>query len=209
MGQKVHPTIFRIMNGKTWKSSWFAGKKTYATFLQQDILIKEFILSSLKNAGIADITIDKYADRIVIKIHTSKPGVVIGRDGSFIDELKAKLQVKLQTRDIELKVQEIRKPEVVAKLIAENIVQQLEKRIPYRRAIKQAIDKAMEGGAKGCKIKVGGRLNGVDIARKETYIKGTIPLHTIRSNIDFVNAPARTTYGAIGVKVWVYRGEIA
>ena len=207
MGQKVHPYIFRVMNGQTWKSNWFANKKDYARLLAQDIIIKKFIYSRLKNAGIADVMVERYAGQTVVKIFTAKPGVVIGKDGAAVDALKDILKTKLQTRDIELKVEEVRKPELVAALIAASIAQQIERRIPYRRAAKQAIDKALESGALGCKIKVGGRLNGVDIARKETYIKGSIPLHTIRSNIDYASCPAHTTYGAIGVKVWLNNGE--
>ncbi len=207
MGQKVHPVAFRLMNGKTWSSTWFVGRKNFADTLHQDLEIKKIIKTRLPDAAIAEVTIERYSDKIVVKIHTARPGVVIGRDGSSIDELKAHLQVKMQTRDLEVKVEEIRKPEVVAALIGEGVARQLARRIPYRRAVKQSIERAMELGVAGCKIKISGRLNGVDIARSETYIKGTIPLHTIRSNIDFVSIPVNTTYGVIGVKVWVYKGE--
>lgn len=207
MGQKVHPYIFRVMNGKSWKSNWYASKKNFAKFLSQDMLIKDVIRKRLKNAGIADIMVERYSEQITVRIFTSRPGVVIGREGAAIDELKKFLQKKLQTPSLEVKVEEVRKPELVAALVAENIGTQIEKRIPYRRACKQTIEKVLESGALGCKIKIGGRLNGVDIARKETYKKGQIPLHTVRSNIDYALYPAATTYGTIGVKVWICHGE--
>ncbi len=207
MGQKVHPYIFRILNGKNWKSSWFAKKKNFATFLHQDLIIKNAIKKEFKDAGIADIGIERYSDKLVVKILTSRPGVIIGKEGAEIDRVKLLLQVKLQTRNLELKVEEVRKAEAVASLVAESIAHQIERRVPYRKAVKQALEKSTEAGVKGIKVKVGGRLNGSDIARRETFSKGAIPLHTIRSNIDFSDFPAHTTYGAIGVKVWLYHGE--
>jgi small subunit ribosomal protein S3 len=207
MGQKVHPYIFRILQGKDWKSSWFASKRHYGQFLNEDIMIRKTIESYYKNAGISDIRIDRAAGKISITVTTSRPGVVIGRDGSSVDKLRGDLQIKLQSKDVDIKIEEVRKPDVVATLIAQNVVSQIERRIPYRRAVKQAIAKAIEAGASGCKIKVGGRLNGVEISRKETYIDGAIPLHTIRANVDYYSTPAHTTYGVIGVKVWVYHKD--
>jgi len=209
MGKKVHPYSFRVGISFPWKSRWFAKGKNYVDNLQNDLKIKKLISSNLRNAGIADIQIERSSDKILIIIKTSRPGVIIGRQGSSLDELKAKLVVLLQNKNIEIKVEEIRKPELEASLVAELIASQIKKRFPYRRACKQAIAKTTEAvQIKGCKIRVSGRLNGAEIARSEVFIDGRIPLHTIRANIDYASIAAETTYGKIGIKVWIYKGEI-
>jgi small subunit ribosomal protein S3 len=209
MGKKVHPYGLRVGISFPWKSRWFSKGKDYVDNLKNDLKIKDVINSYFKNAGISDLNIERSSDKVLIIIKTSRPGVIIGKQGSSLDELKGKLIVLLQNKNIEINVEEVRKPEIEASLIGDLIINQIQKRFPYRRACKQAIDKAMESGQiEGCKIRVSGRLNGVEIARSEVFTKGKIPLHTIRANIDYFSAPAQTTYGKIGVKVWVNKGEI-
>jgi len=208
MGKKVNPYSFRIGISTPWKSKWYATGLEYITNLHQDLKVKKLIHSCLNDAGVADIEIERAAGRIVINIKTSKPGVVIGRQGASLTELKNKIVVLLQSKDIDLKVEEIRKPEVIASLVASSIARQIEKRMPYRRACKQALEKAMEMGVLGCKIRVSGRLNGVEIARTEVFIDGRIPLQTLRAEIDYFNDECQTAYGKIGVKVWIYKGDV-
>jgi len=208
MGKKVNPYSFRIGVTVPWRSRWYAEGEKYIINLHQDLKIKKMIHSVLNDAGIADIHIERYADQITVTIFTSRPGIVIGRQGSNLEGLKAKIRVLLQAQGVDLKVEEIRKPEINATLIADLVSRQIKKRIPYRRSCKQAIEKAMESGVKGCKIRVSGRLNGAEIARSEIFIQGRIPLHTIRANIDYCKNSCYTTYGKIGVKVWVYKGDV-
>jgi len=207
MGHKVHPHVFRIGINKGWKSNWYAGKGDYANLLHKDLKLREYILKKLPDAGIATIEINRSADQITVTVHTSKPGVIIGRSGSNIDILRDDLRKKTNN-NIELKVVEIRKPDLNAKIVAENVARQLERRIPYRRACKQALERAGEAGVKGIKIKVAGRLNGAEIARNETFKEGNVPLHTLRADIDYATAVAKTTYGTVGIKVWVYHGLV-
>jgi len=207
MGHKVHPYIFRIGISKGWKSNWYADKKDYAKLLHKDLKLRKYLLKKLPDAGIADVEINRSADQITVIIHTSKPGIIIGRSGSNIDLLRDDLKKKINS-NVELKDVEIRKPDLNAKIIAENIARQLERRMPYRRACKQALERAGDAGAKGIKIKVAGRLNGAEIARNEVFKEGNVPLHTLRADIDYATAVARTTYGAIGIKVWTYNGLI-
>lgn len=209
MGQKVHPYIMRLGVTTDWKSKWFSSKN-FAKYLHDDLKIKKYLEQKLSNAGLADVMIERSSGQITINIHTSRPGIIIGRGGQGIEDLKKDLQkhVPKQTK-LNLNVVEIRQPDTVAAIVAQNIATQIEKRIPYKRAIKQAIERALQSNAKGIKIIVKGRLNNVDIARQETFAKGKIPLHTIRADIDYALKPAYTTNaGTIGVKVWIYKGEV-
>lgn len=208
MGKKVHPYGLRLGITNTWKSRWYAAGAEYVKKLHQDIKMKALIRKVLHDAGITDINVERFSDRVQITLFTFKPGVVIGRQGAALDELKDKIQTMLQTKNIDLKVEEIRKPEVVASAITNLIARQIEKRVPYRRACKQAIEKATESGVKGIKIKVGGRLNGTEIARSEIFSKGRIPLQTLRADIDYFEEPALTSYGKVGIKAWVYKGDV-
>ncbi|HEC21133.1 MAG TPA: 30S ribosomal protein S3 [Candidatus Peregrinibacteria bacterium] len=207
MGQKVNPISARIGIIFTWPSAWYADKKNYADYLQRDIALRKEVKSALKGAGFSKIGIQRSNKKVVINIHTSKPGVIIGRQGANIEKLRESLGKKFRDQ-IEINILEIKKPDLDAAVLAKEVAMQLERRIAFRRASKQAIRRAMEAGAKGVKVSVAGRLNGVEIARTETFKDGSIPLHTFRADIDYANDIARTTYGAIGVKVWVYRGEI-
>jgi small subunit ribosomal protein S3 len=206
MGKKVSPISLRIGITRSWDSKWYA-KRDYKDLFLQDLQIRKFLEKRCLNAGVARIEIVRSADKIKVTIHTPKPGMIVGRGGESIGELQKELR-QVFGRNFEVKVQEVRKPEADAKLIAENIAQQITRRFPYRRVVKMALERAKESGAKGIKVKVGGRLNGVDIARSETYSKGTVPLHTLRADIDYAHAEAETMYGIIGVKVWVYRGLV-
>jgi len=208
MGKKVNPYSFRLGITTSWKSRWYAKGMKYVNDLNQDLKIKSLIRGNLKNAGIADVHIERYADRISVTIFTSRPGVIIGRQGSSLDILKKKLSVLVQSRNLDIKVEEIRKPEIVASLVGNMIANQIERRFPYRRSCKQAIAKAMESGVKGCKIRVSGRLNGAEIARSEVFSEGRIPLQTLRANIEYHSEAAFTTYGKIGIKVWIYKGDV-
>lgn len=209
MGQKVHPYSFRLGVINDWKSKWFSQKK-YRQNFHQDLKIKKYINQKMAHAGIADITIERSAGQITVNIHTARPGIIIGRGGTGVDELKNKLKDIISGPEkLQINIIEIRQPDTFAALVAQNIASQIEKRIPYKRAIKQAIDRALQARVEGIKIIVKGRLNNVDIARTETFSKGKIPLHTIRANIDFCSLPAFTaTAGTIGVKVWIYKGEV-
>lgn len=207
MGQKVHPYGFRVGIIKDWKSQWFADKKTYPDLLLEDIKIRKFIKKNLSQAAISDIEIERSSNRLRIKIHSARPGVIIGRRGAEIDKLKEELQT-IAKKEIFIDIAEVKNPSAESQLVAENIAFQMEKRIPFRRAMKKSIQAAMNSGAGGIKIICSGRLGGAEIARREGYKEGKVPLHTIRANIDYGFAEAFTTYGLIGVKVWIYKGEI-
>ncbi|PCI25156.1 30S ribosomal protein S3 [Candidatus Peregrinibacteria bacterium] len=205
MGQKVHPKSLRLKINTTWHSSWFASKKDYSKFALDDISIRTFIFKRFAEAGISRVEIGRISGKTEVVIYTAKPGIIIGRQGTQIDEVRAELEKKYGS--IELSVKDVKKPDLDAQLVGDNIARQIERRMPYRRVAKQAIQKAMQGGAKGIKIRVGGRLNGVEIARNEHFKEGNIPLHTFRAIIDYAEVPSHTMYGVIGVKVWIYKGD--
>jgi len=206
MGQKVNPNGFRLGVNRTWSSRWFS-KSNYAKFLHQDLEIKSYVEKKLKNASIAKINIERAAKKIRISIFSSRPGIIIGKKGADIEDLKNKL-TKLSNLEVFLDIKEIRKPEVEAKLVAENIATQLEKRVSFRRAMKKSVQSSMRLGAKGVKVLCSGRLGGAEIARNEKYNEGSVPLHTLRSDIDYATAEAETTYGIVGIKVWINKGVI-
>lgn len=208
MGQKVHPIGFRLGVNKTWSSRWFAHKKEFAKFLHEDLKARKHVLKTFAQAAVAKVDIERASDKIRVHIHTARPGVIIGRKGADIDRLREDLQQITGNKEIHINIQEIKNPSIQAQLIAENIALQLEKRIAFRRAMKKAIQQAMDNGAKGIKIQTKGRLAGAEIARAEGYLEGKVPLHTLRADIDFGFAEAMTTYGKIGVKVLVYKGDI-
>jgi len=205
MGQKVHPIGFRLGITRTWDSRWYS-KRDYAKLLHEDIKLREYIKQKLFSAGIARIEIERAASKVKINVHTARPGIVIGKKGSGVETLKADVQ-KLSKNEVFLNIIEVKKPEANAVLIAENVASQLEKRVAFRRAMKKAMTAAFKQGIKGIKIRVSGRLGGAEIARTEWYSEDSVPLHTLRANIDYGTAEARTTYGVIGVKSWVYHGE--
>lgn len=207
MGQKVHPHGARVGVIKDWDARWYADKKDFAANLLEDYKIREFTKEKLYAAGISRIEIERAANKVTLGIHTGKPGIVIGKAGAGIEALKKDLS-KMTDKEVVINIYEVRRPEADAVLIAESIAQQLERRISYRRAMKQAISRAMKTGIKGIKTQVAGRLGGADIARSESYNEGSIPLQTLRADIQYGTAEAKTTYGRIGVKVWVYRGEV-
>ena len=210
MGQKVHPIGIRLGITKEWASKWFADSQTYADYVQQDHQIREFLKHQLKDASLSRIHIERPAKRAIITLHTARPGIVIGKKGEDIERLRVQVATRLgmALHDVRLNIAEIRKPEMDAQLVAEGIAQQLVRRIQFRRAMKRAVTNTMRIGAGGIKVKVSGRLNGAEIARSEWYREGRVPLHTLRADIDYGLAEARTTYGVIGVKVWVFRGEV-
>lgn len=207
MGQKINPTGFRLSVLKNWSSKWYANSKNFAGMLNDDIKVRDFLKKKLAHAAVSRIEIERPARNARITIHSARPGVVIGKKGEDIELLKGQLQ-KMMGVPVHLNIEEVRKPEVDAQLIAENIAAQLEKRIMFRRAMKRAITNAMRLGAKGIKIMSAGRLNGIEIARTEWYREGRVPLHTLRADIDYGTAEAKTTYGVIGIKVWVFKGEV-
>ncbi len=207
MGQKVHPVGFRLGINRSWESNWFAKKSEYGKYLIEDFKIRQFIRKNIKNAGVSEILIERSSKKCVVSIHTSRPGFVIGKKGSDIEKIKTKIS-KITKDEVSVNIKEIKKPELNAYLVAENIAQQLEKRVAYRRAMKRAMQGTMRLGAKGIKVCVAGRLAGNDIARTEWLREGSIPLHTLRANLDYAEAEALTTYGMIGVKVWIYKGEV-
>ena len=207
MGQKINPTGLRVGVIKDWESRWYAKNADFGDMLVEDYNLREWLLTKLAPAGVPKIEIERDANRVRINIHCAKPGMVIGRGGSEIDKLKAECEKKLG-KDVSLNIVEIKSPDLNAQLVAESIASQLERRISFRRALKQAIGRTMKLGAKGIKTRVFGRLGGADIARTEHYHEGTIPLQTIRADIDYGFAEAKTTYGRVGVKVWIYRGEV-
>jgi small subunit ribosomal protein S3 len=205
LGQKTHPYGFRLGYNKGWKSRWFA-KKEYADLLHEDVALRKQLKERLKSAGVDAIEVERAANKLVVRIYTARPGIIIGRKGSEIDKLKNEVQ-KRTNREVHIDIQEVHRPELDAQLVAESIALQLEKRVAFRRAMRKAVDSALRFGCKGIKVRVAGRLNGAEIARKEWYLQGRLPLQTLRADIDFGTAEAHTTYGLIGVKCWVYQGE--
>ncbi|MDD5449510.1 MAG: 30S ribosomal protein S3 [Candidatus Omnitrophica bacterium] len=207
MGQKVNPYSLRLGIIKDWKSQWFADKKSYTGFLLEDIRIRRFIKKSLAQAAIDNIEIERASNRLRVKIHSARPGVIIGRRGAEIDKLKEELH-NITNKEIFIDIIEVKNPMISSQLVAENIAFQIEKRIPFRRAMKKAVQSAMNSGAGGIKVLCSGRLGGAEIARREGYKQGKVPLHTLRADIDYGFAEALTTYGLIGVKIWIYKGEV-
>jgi small subunit ribosomal protein S3 len=205
MGQKVHPIGFRLGYTKTWRSRWYAEKE-YAVLLHEDLALKKDLKKRFAHAGVSRVEIERAANKLKITIHTSRPGIIIGRKGQEVDKLKQEVQ-KRTGKEVFINIQEILKPELDAQLVSESVALQLEKRIAFRRAMRKAVDAALRFGARGIKIKVSGRLNGAEIARSEWYLHGQLPLHTLRADIDFGFHEAHTTFGQIGVKTWIYRGE--
>jgi len=205
LGQKTHPYGFRLGYNKAWKSRWFA-KKEYADLLHEDVNLRRQLKDRLKSAGVDAIDVERAANKLVVRIYTARPGIIIGRKGSEIDKLKNEVQ-KRTNREVHIDIQEVHRPELDAQLVAESIALQLEKRVAFRRAMRKAVDSALRFGCKGIKVRVAGRLNGAEIARKEWYLQGRLPLQTLRADIDYGTAEAQTTYGVIGVKCWVYQGE--
>ncbi len=208
MGQKINPTGLRIGVIKNWESRWYAAPEKFGDTLVEDYNLREYLLEKLAPAGVPKVEIERDAKRVYVNIHCAKPGMVIGRQGAEIEKLKKICEKKLGGKEVSLNIIEIKQPDLNAQLVAESIASQLERRISYRRALKQAIGRAMKLGAKGIKTQVSGRIGGAEIARSESYKEGTIPLQTIRADIDYGFAEAKTTYGRIGVKVWLYRGEV-
>jgi small subunit ribosomal protein S3 len=206
MGQKVHPYGFRLGFNKPWRSRWFA-KHGYATLLQEDLELKETLRGRLKSAGVSSIEVDRPGNKLRVTIRTSRPGIIIGRKGAEIEKLKQDMAKKTK-REVFIDIQEVHKPELDAQLVSESIALQLEKRVAFRRAMRKAVDSALRFGCKGIKVRVSGRLNGAEIARSEWYLQGQLPLHTLRADIDYGFAEAHTTYGVIGIKAWLYKGEI-
>lgn len=206
MGQKVNPKGMRIGIIRDWESKWYADKE-YGTLLMEDVRIRDYVKDKLKDAAVSHIDIERAANRVNVTIHTAKPGMVIGKGGSEVENLRAQL-AKMTDKKVHINISEIKKPDLNATLVAESIAQQLERRISFRRAMKQAMQRTMRAGALGVKTLVSGRLGGAEIARSEGYNEGTVPLHTLRADIDYGTAEAHTTYGRLGVKVWIYRGEV-
>ncbi|MCM3570072.1 30S ribosomal protein S3 [Neobacillus mesonae] len=206
MGQKVNPVGLRIGIIRDWESRWYAGKD-FAELLHEDIKVREYITKRLKDASVSKVEIERAANRVNVTVHTAKPGMVIGKGGTEVEALRRALN-QLTGKRVHINILEIKKADIDAKLVAENIARQLENRVSFRRAQKQSIQRAMRAGAKGIKTMVSGRLGGADIARAEHYSEGTVPLHTLRADIDYATAEADTTYGKLGVKVWIYRGEV-
>jgi small subunit ribosomal protein S3 len=207
MGQKIHPIGFRLSVNKNWASRWYANSKNFATMLNEDLKVRDYLKKRLSHASVGKVIIERPAKDARITIHSARPGVVIGKKGEDIEILKADLRKLLGVQMVHVNIEEIRKPEVDAQLIADSIAQQLEKRIMFRRAMKRAMQNAMRLGAQGIKIMSAGRLNGIEIARTEWYREGRVPLHTLRADIDYGTSEAKTTYGVIGIKCWVYKGE--
>jgi small subunit ribosomal protein S3 len=206
MGQKVHPYGFRLGFNKPWRSRWFA-KQGYAGLLQEDLELKDALRDRLKSAGVSSIEVDRPGNKLRVTIRTSRPGIIIGRKGAEIEKLKTDMAKKTK-REVFIDIQEVHKPELDAQLVSESIALQLEKRVAFRRAMRKAVDSALRFGCKGIKVRVSGRLNGAEIARSEWYLQGQLPLHTLRADIDYGFAEAHTTYGVIGIKCWLYKGEI-
>ncbi len=205
MGQKVHPTGFRLGFNKTWRSRWYAEKE-YANLLHEDIALKKELKKRFSHAGVSRVEIERAANKLKISIYTSRPGIIIGRKGQEVDKLKQEIQKKTG-KEVFINIQEILKPELDAQLVSESVALQLEKRIAFRRAMRKAVDAALRFGARGIKVRVSGRLNGAEIARSEWYLHGQLPLHTLRSDIDYGFHEAKTAFGQIGVKTWIYKGE--
>ncbi len=207
MGRKVHPYGFRLGIIKDWKAKWYAEGERYADLLQEDLTIRDRIRDKMGRAGISDIQIERFPNQVALKIHTAKPGIIIGRKGQNVKELREELEA-MTGKKFKIDIEEVGSPDTDAYLIAESIAQQLERRVSHRRAMKQAIQRAMRGGAKGIRISVAGRLSGGDMARREDAQEGRVPRHTLRADIDYAIVEATTTYSKIGVKVWVYKGEV-
>jgi len=210
MGQKVHPTGIRLGIVKDWSSKWYADSKTFPEYVRMDHQLRVYIKNKLKDASVSRIMIERPAKKANITIFTARPGIVIGKKGEDIEKLRAEVShmIGMAIQDVRINISEVRKPELDAQLVAEGIAQQLERRVMFRRAMKRAVTNTMRVGAEGIKVKVGGRLNGAEIARSEWYREGRVPLHTLRADIDYGFAEAHTTYGVIGVKVWIFKGEI-
>ena len=210
MGQKVHPTGIRLGIVKDWTSRWYADSDSFPEYVRTDHELRNFIKGKLKDASVSRITIERPAKKANITIHTARPGIVIGKKGEDIEKLRAEASkmIGMHINDVRININEVRKPELDAQLVAEGIAQQLERRVMFRRAMKRAVTNTMRVGAEGIKVKVSGRLNGAEIARSEWYREGRVPLHTLRADIDYGIAEAFTTYGVIGVKVWIFKGEI-
>jgi small subunit ribosomal protein S3 len=206
MGQKVHPIGFRLGFNKTWRSRWYA-EKDYANLLHEDIKLKSELKKRFAHAGVARVDIERAANKLKVSIFTSRPGIIIGRKGQEVDKLKQEIQ-KRTGKEVFINIQEILKPELDAQLVSESVALQLEKRIAFRRAMRKAVDAALRFGAKGIKVRVSGRLNGAEIARSEWYLHGQLPLHTLRADIDYGFSEAKTNFGQIGVKCWIYKGEL-
>lgn len=205
MGQKVNPIIFRIGINRNWNSSWYAGKKQFGSYLYKDVKIKDIIRKVLKNAGVAGVHIERSLGNVTVNIMSSKPGVIIGKKGDNIDKIKQLLESTFGETFM-INIKEVAQPDLSAVLAGENVAGQIERRIPYRRAVKSVIEKVMQAGAQGVKIRIGGRLNGAEIARREFFKNGNIPLHTLRADVDYAQVEAKTAYGIIGIQVWVYKG---
>jgi small subunit ribosomal protein S3 len=210
MGQKVHPIGIRLGITRDWASKWYANSNQFADYVYGDFKVRQFLKEKLKEASVSRIQIERPSRKANITIHTARPGIVIGKKGEDIEKLRAEIctMLNLPLQDVRVNIAEIRKPELDAQLVAEGIAQQLERRVMFRRAMKRAVTNTMRLGAEGIKVKVGGRLNGAEIARSEWYREGRVPLHTFRADIDYGFAEAKTTYGIIGVKVWIFRGEV-
>lgn len=209
MGHKVNPIAFRMGLSQSWRSKWFSDKN-YIEYLKQDVLVRKFLKKRLRDAGIAEIEIKRSADIVEIVIYSSRPGVIIGRGGTGVDDLKKEIiskYLKNIKKNLKITIEEVRRPMSSASIVLQSMIDQVEKRMPYRKVMKKSIEKVMQSGCRGVKVTMSGRLNGVEIARTETLRNGRLPLHTLRADIDYSRGVARTTYGAIGVKVWIYRGE--
>lgn len=206
VGQKTHPCGFRLGYNKTWHSRWYA-KRDFGTLLHEDLKLRKMLKARLGHAGVSKIEVERAANKLRVTIHASRPGIIIGRKGADIDRLKQEV-IKATKRDVYVGIQEVNKPELDAQLVSEAVAMQLEKRVAFRRAMRKAVDSALRFGAKGIKVRCSGRLNGAEIARSEWYLQGQLPLHTLRADIDYGFSEAKTTYGQIGVKVWIYKGEI-
>ena len=207
MGRKVHPYGFRVGVTRDWQSKWFAGQRTYAELALEDMRLRKLIMNTLPDAGVSGVTIDRNANQVTMTVHTAKPGIVIGRGGANAEMLRGRLQNATEKR-IRLNIEEIRVPELDAYLVAKSVAEQLERRVAFRRAMKQSVQRTMQRGALGCRVKIGGRLGGSEMSRTEQEMQGRVPLHTLRADIDFGRAEAKTTFGMIGVKCWIYKGDI-
>jgi small subunit ribosomal protein S3 len=205
MGQKVHPTGFRLGFNKTWRSRWYAEKE-YSNLLHEDLLLKKDLKKRFSHAGVSRVEVERAANKLKISVYTSRPGIIIGRKGQEVDKLKQEIQKKTG-KEVFINIQEILKPELDAQLVSESVALQLEKRIAFRRAMRKAVDAALRFGARGIKVRVSGRLNGAEIARSEWYLHGQLPLHTLRADVDYGFSEAKTAFGQIGVKTWIYKGE--
>jgi len=207
LGRKVHPTVYRLGINKTWDARWYAQGPQYAEFLREDLKIRKIVRDRLQKAGLSKIEIERFAKQIIVTLHTAKPGIVIGRRGASVNDLRKDLE-DMTGKKVRIEVKEIKRPELDAYLVAESIVEQLERRISHKRAMKQAISRTMRAGAQGIRIMCGGRLSGSEMARREWQREGRVPLQTLRADIDYAKAEALTTFGRIGVKVWIYKGEV-